>query len=310
MISIYKKITITIAIIIFIVTIADFKYESNFTDYAFNINNTVTNRIESVEKYNYSSSKDLNGNYKFISFNKPVIIAHRGANKFAPENSIPAIEMAGKMGYWGVELDVCSSSDGVLYLLHDGTLNRTTNGTGLITEKISAEIDKLKIDKGTNVSLYPNLRIPRFEDALIECSKYNLTPVFDIKALGQKKRDINTFINIIYKHNYEKKVLIHSFNYNALEYLRSRNKEILVMPTLYTDKKGYGYDFAKSFGYTAVDCSYSMLTKQLVERAHKDGLKVFCWTIDNEVNMQKAINMGVDFIYSNNIYPNYDLIKS
>lgn len=305
-----KKITIIIAIIIFIVISLGFKYSISFTDYVFNNNNVALNGIDSEGKYDYLSSKDLSRNYKFISFNKPIIIAHRGANKFAPENSIPAIEMAGKMGYWGVELDVCSSSDGVLYLLHDGTLNRTTNGTGLITEKTAAEIDKLKIDKGSDMSSYPDLRIPRFEDALIECSKYNLTPVFDIKSLSRKKRDINTLISIIYKHNYEKKVLIHSFNYDALEYLRSRNKEILVMPTLYTDKKGYGYDFAKSFGYTALDCGYSMVTKKLVQRAHKDGLKVFCWTIDNKTQLQNAINMGVDFIYSNNIYPDYDLIKS
>lgn len=307
--SIYNKI-ITIIIVVFIIVDVVIKNNSNLTGYAFNIENNVLNEVDAYRKYNYSSDKELKQSSNFVSFNKITIIAHRGANKFAPENSIPAIDMAGKMGYWGVELDVCSSSDGVLYLLHDGTLNRTTNGNGLITEKTSAQIDKLKIDKGSNISLYTALKIPRFEDALTECSKYNLIPVFDIKLLSQKERDINTLINTIYKHGYEKKVLIHSFNYNALEYLRSKNKEILVMPIIYTNDKAHGYEFAKSFGFTALDFSYSIITKETVQRAHKDGLKVFCWTIDNKADLDKAIKMGVDFIYSDDIYPNYNPIKS
>lgn len=94
-------------------------------------------RINKLNNINYKRKNKIPKKVNnAVMQNEPIVIAHRGANKFAPENSIPAIDIAGKMGYWGVELDVCSSSDGVLYLLHDPTLNRTTNGRGPITKKV------------------------------------------------------------------------------------------------------------------------------------------------------------------------------
>lgn len=285
-------------------------YSTDFTSFTLNTKIKESNWIYPKSKQGSLSAISLRNNYNLISLNKPTIISHRGANKIAPENSMPAIAAAGKMGYWGVELDVCSSSDGVLYLLHDGTLERTTNGQGLITDKTSAQIDKLIINKGSNISLYPDLKIPRFEDALIECSKYNLVPVFDIKLFSKRERDIKTFINIINKHGYEKKVLVHSFNLPALEYLRGKDKEILIMPIVNPEDKVHGYEYVKSFGFTAIDCSYSLLTKEIVQHAHKDGLKVFCWTVDKKEDLNKVIDMGVDFIFSDNIYPDENHIKS
>jgi len=226
--------------------------------------------------------------------NEPIVIAHRGANRFAPENSIPAIDIAGKMGYWGVELDVCSSSDGVLYLLHDPTLNK---------------IDELKIDKGANIAQYPNLKVPRFEEAMAECSKYNLVPIFEIKFLSKRNRDINTFLDLIHEHGYEKKVIVHSFNYPALEYLRSKDNEIRIMPIINPNSRLHGYMYAKSLGAVALDCRQDLLTTKTVQLAHKDGLKVFCWTIDRTQDFKRATKMGVDYIYSDNIYPTKKEVK-
>nr|WP_281063533.1 glycerophosphodiester phosphodiesterase family protein [Clostridium algifaecis] len=149
----------------------------------------------------------INQRYNSINSSKPIIVAHRGASSIDPENSIP-------------------SSDGILYLLHDGTLDRTTNGHGLITSKSSHIVDSLIINNGSNISTYPNLRLPRFENALIECKKDKLTPIFDIKFLSSKDRNLNTFLRIIRKHGYERKLLVHSFNYKDLEYLRSKDKKL------------------------------------------------------------------------------------
>ncbi|MBV4428284.1 glycerophosphodiester phosphodiesterase [Clostridium tyrobutyricum] len=251
----------------------------------------------------YTSAKPIYTSIN-LNFNKPVIIAHRAASGAAPENSIPAIDEASKIGYWGVELDVCSSSDGVLYLLHDGTLDRTTNSHGPISSKTSKEIDKLVINKGPNISNYPNLKLPRFEDALLECKKYNLIPVFDIKFLSNKTRDLNTMLRIIKKHNYSHKLLIHSFNYKDLEYLRKRDKGLILMPMVNPNKELYGYRYIKSFKSTELDCNIDYLNKNLIHKAHKDGLKVFCWTIDNPEELKRALNLGVDFIYSDKFNPN------
>lgn len=307
MIIIYKKIALCILIFctffILLFSRANITTSSNTLSLRSKKNVGLDNSIDK-KKYNYLPITNKNKSYKIIDFNKPTMISHRGANRIAPENSIPAIDEAGKMGYWGVELDVCSSSDGTLYLLHDGTLDRTTSGKGLITKQTSVQIDKLRIAKGSNISLYHNLKIPRFEDALIECSKYKLVPVFDIKLLSNTKRDMNTFISIIDKHGYERKVLVHSWNYSALKYLRSKSKNIIIMPLVNPQDKFHGYEFVKSFGLTALDCSYATLNKNIVKQAHRDGLKVFCWTIDKRKDFNNVINMGVDYIYTDNIPPN------
>ncbi|WP_406542981.1 glycerophosphodiester phosphodiesterase [Clostridium ljungdahlii] len=267
-------------------------------------------RINKLNNINYKRKNKIPKKVNnAVMQNEPIVIAHRGANKFAPENSIPAIDIAGKMGYWGVELDVCSSSDGVLYLLHDPTLNRTTNGRGPITKKSSDEIDELKIDKGANIAQYPNLKVPRFEEALTECSKYNLVPIFEIKFLSRRNRDINTFLDIIHEYGYEKKVIVHSFNYQALEYLKSKDNEIRIMPIINPNSRLHGYMYAKSIGAVALDSRYDFLNKKIVQLAHKDGLKVFCWTIDRRQDFKRAAKMGVDYIYSDTIYPSKQEVK-
>lgn len=272
--------------------------------------NSSNVKINKVDNISYKNNHNiLKKNYDVTMSNEPIIIAHRGANRFAPENSIPAIDIAGKMGYWGVELDVCSSSDGILYLLHDPTLNRTTNGKGPITEKTSDEIDELKIDKGSNIAQYPDLKIPRFEEALRECSRYNLVPIFELKFLSERDRDIDTFLDIIHKYGYEKKIIVHSFNYGALEYLRSRDREIRVMPIINPNSRLYGYKYAKSLGAVGLDCKYDFLTQKIIQIAHKNGLKVFCWTIDRRQDFKRAAKMGVDYIYSDNIYPTKKEVK-
>lgn len=73
----------------------------------------------------------------------PKIVSHRGANRFAPENTFTAADLALRHGADYIELDVRESADGVLYVFHDETLDRTTDGTGPIGHALSSEIDAL-----------------------------------------------------------------------------------------------------------------------------------------------------------------------
>lgn len=303
-----RKIMINIIIILLIALTSE--TNTSISDY-----NNVNKYFSSISREEPKKVPGLKGNYNkllniitwkgqnSVDFNKPILVAHRGASSIAPENSIPAIDEAAKRGYWGVELDICSSSDGVLYLLHDGRLDRTTNGHGLITRKSSYKVNKLIINQGSNISSYPNLKLPRFEDALIECKKYKVVPVFDIKFLSKSHRDLDTFLRIIHKHDYEKKLLVHAFNYRDLEYLRSKDKNIILMPMVNPNSIIHGYNYIKSFGATEIDSNIIYLNKRIVQRAHKDGLKVFCWTVDTRPELNKALNLDVDFIYSDTFYP-------
>ncbi len=85
-------------------------------------------------------------NVDFLDGNHTILVAYRGAHQFAPENTVEAIDQAGKNGYLVVELDVRTSKDGVNFLMHDDSLDRTTNGTGAPEENTMKELEQLKVD--------------------------------------------------------------------------------------------------------------------------------------------------------------------
>ena len=115
--------------------------------------------------------------------NAGLLISHRGACTLAPENSLPAFRLAGELGYWGAECDVSVTKDGFLVLMHDSTVNRTTNGRGLVNSFTLEEIRKLKIDVGANVRYYTDLQVPTLEEFLQICKEYGMTPVIELKIL-------------------------------------------------------------------------------------------------------------------------------
>lgn len=114
-------------------------------------------------------------NVDFLDGNQTILVAHRGAHQFAPENTVEAIDQAGKNGYLAVELDVRTSKDGVNFLMHDDSLDRTTNGTGAPEENTMKELEQLKVDTAD----YPkyqskDVEIPTFDDAIQAVKKNHL----------------------------------------------------------------------------------------------------------------------------------------
>ncbi|UUP15651.1 glycerophosphodiester phosphodiesterase [Nitratireductor thuwali] len=97
---------------------------------------------------------------------KPLVVCHRGASHHAPENTFAAADKAIELGADYVELDVRESADGVLYVMHDRTVDRTTNGSGQIAAMSSAEIDRL--DAGSWFgSDFAGEKVPRLSDYLV-----------------------------------------------------------------------------------------------------------------------------------------------
>jgi glycerophosphoryl diester phosphodiesterase len=114
-----------------------------------------------------------------------VIVAHRGANHLAPENTIAATEKCIELGVAYVEIDVRTSKDGVFYILHDKTLDRTTNGTGAIAERNSEYIDNL--DAGSWFSPdFAGQHVPKLKPYL-ERFKGKIKVYFDVKGADLSK---------------------------------------------------------------------------------------------------------------------------
>ncbi|KAM9769723.1 glycerophosphodiester phosphodiesterase 1 [Menidia menidia] len=114
---------------------------------------------------------------------KVSVVAHRGGGHDAPENTIAAIREASKNGATGVELDLEFSSDGVPILMHDDTVDRTTNGSGPLSQMRFAELRKLDLAAKHRLrDKFAGERIPTLEEAVEECLKLQLTIYFDVKG--------------------------------------------------------------------------------------------------------------------------------
>lgn len=111
------------------------------------------------------------------------VVAHRGGGHDAPENTIAAIREASKNGATGVELDLEFTADGVPILMHDASVDRTTNGSGLLSQMKLSELGKLDASAKHRLrDKFAGEKIPTLEEAVEECIKLQLTIYFDVKG--------------------------------------------------------------------------------------------------------------------------------
>lgn len=241
----------------------------------------IKNQINILDKKIEDKQNELD-----VSINKIKMIAHRGFSSQAPENTIPSYELAGMKNYWGAECDVLETSDGHFVLMHDNTVDRTTNGTGSVYNMTLEQIKALTVDINAD---YNNVKVPTLEEYLICCKKYSLVPVIEIKLMI----DLERFLNAIKEYDYENSCMVISFNNDVLKGLRALSKNIKLQTLNFVSiEECVEYDFD-------IDISISDITEELVKDAHNNGLKVNVWTVDDKQVMDNLINMNVDYITTN-----------
>lgn len=258
----------------------------------------ASNLIETVAEHSASLSEMAKLTDIFTNARTTKFIGHRGLSAIAPENTIPSWELAAKCGMWGAECDIYTTSDGVWVVMHDTTVDRTTNGTGLVSSFTLNQIKALTIDTGNNISLYPNLKVSTFEEYLITCKKSKLVPVVEIKATDNES-NYDTLVELIRRYGYEESIIIISFDYAALQKIRNRSSKIMIqyLSSITTDN----INRVIELGNAGLDVSYTDITttKDNIELAHKNGILINCWTVDDHQIAKTLINYGVDFITSN-----------
>lgn len=155
------------------------------------------------------------GDYNVLAIN------HRGYCTVAPENTIPAYILSKEKGYNYVECDVSFTSDGVAVLLHDGTIDRTSDGTGNISEMTYAEA--LQYDFGSwKSSAYAGTKIPTFEEFIRLCKNVGLHPYIELKSNGAyTEAQIASIVDTVKRHRMQGNVTYISFNYDYLVYVKN-----------------------------------------------------------------------------------------
>lgn len=224
--------------------------------------------------------------------------AHRGASGYFPENTMMAFEKAIEMNCTGIETDVQMTKDGVLVLIHDEHVDRTTNGTGLVKDYTFSELNKL--DAGSFLSSsFSKCRIPTVEELINFVEDKNIIINFEIKTGIVFYENIEEkLIELIYKHKMENKVILSSFNHYSMVECKKISKHIktglLYMAGLYEPEI-----YCQHTGADALHPFYMAINKEIVSAAHKKGLLVNPYTVNHEKAMKTMLDAGVDGIITN-----------
>jgi glycerophosphoryl diester phosphodiesterase len=231
---------------------------------------------------------------------RPLIFAHRGASKAAPENTLPAFEAAMRLGADGVETDVQYSSDGAMVIFHNTTLEKTSTGTGRVTAYTLAELRQLDAGSWFDPT-FAGTRIPTLDEAL-ELLKGKLLINVELKVLDSLRSGLGAdAVRAIRAHDMADQVVISSFNPFALRGAKQAGPEIECALLLAHDLPGW-MRWGVTRRYSRADGLHpdlEMVNETYLAHAQKLGLPVRVWTVDDEAAVRRLIGLGVDAIITN-----------
>jgi glycerophosphoryl diester phosphodiesterase len=219
------------------------------------------------------------------------VVGHRGAAAVEPENTLRGIRYALSLGVERVEIDVHLSKDGALVVMHDATVDRTTNGTGKIADLTLSEIKQLDAGKGERV---PTLQ--EVVDVFKEAWAQGCTTLLQIELKGEGTAAPT--VEAVKRNGIEDKVVLTCFNAERLAEAQRLLPQALfgfLTSTLEPDP----IEIALKIGAGAVHLRHDLASREWVERTHAAGLQARVWNIDDVERMKWAIALGVDGIGSN-----------
>lgn len=221
-------------------------------------------------------------------------IAHRGFSAVYPENTLLSFNKALELGVDHLELDLQVTFDGHLVVMHDRTVDRTTNGSGEVSDLSLAEIREL--DAGVwRGDAFAGERVPTYED-VIEKLDAPAVLVTELKFRGND--DIRKVIDTIESHGVADRVVISSFDLDKLPELRRQAPDLPTTALLQTDDTTIEQkiELTKRLGCDTIGPRCSDTTKELVDAAHEAGLIVRAWGLgrDEGPELRRMIALGVD----------------
>lgn len=218
-------------------------------------------------------------------------IAHRGASGYAPENSFTAFEKALSMGADMIELDVRTCATGELAVIHDTTLNRTTNGDGLVDRAAADDLAALDAGDGRGVPLLS--QVITLVDRQIPIN-------IELKGRGAADGAAALLSRYIDKGWRSGDFLVSSFNLWEVRRFRELLPSVEVGALLGTLPLGLAGE-AEILGAQSVNPSLELVCPELIEDAHRRGMKVFVFTVNREDDLEEMHRLGVDGVFCN--YP-------
>jgi glycerophosphoryl diester phosphodiesterase len=236
--------------------------------------------------------------------------AHRGFSGQSPENTLTAFRAAIDAGADMVELDVHLTRDNEVVVIHDDTLERTTNGKGNVAEKTLAELKDLDAGSWFN-SRFAGERIPTLAEVLeiarnrilvnIELKKGKNFP-YTMAELADRT------LAVVEKAGMTGQVLFSSFDPAAVNRIREKNP---LLPIALIVEKPWEKpeDLGAGTRYPTLNCRTTVLNEENIRRAHTAGIRVHVWTVNTKEMMEKFIALGVDGVITNHPDILIDVLK-
>ncbi|HET9126775.1 MAG TPA: glycerophosphodiester phosphodiesterase [Propionibacteriaceae bacterium] len=229
----------------------------------------------------------------------PQVWGHRGASDRAPENTLPAFELAVRAGADGIELDVQRSADGALVVCHDETVERTSDGEGAIVDLTLDELRSLDFSNG--MEAFAGTRIPLLAEVFELMRPTGLLVNVELKDSEEPYPGMAAqALALAADMGVSDRVIWSSFNHHTLLAIRDADPAaptgVLVVEPLVDI-----WAYARRLGASAVHPYHRALRlmPDAVERCHAAGVRVNTWTVNSPADLADMAKLGVDVVISN-----------
>ncbi|OLP65785.1 putative glycerophosphoryl diester phosphodiesterase 1 [Bacillus pumilus] len=256
----------------------------------------------------------LSAHENLLSPDRILTVAHRGASGYAPEHTLAAYQLATKMNADYLELDLQMTKDGHLIVMHDETVDRTTNGTGWVKDLTLAEIKRLDAGTWFNEAYpdrqnthYTGQRVLTLDEVLryfgkrenyyIETKKPDLYPQMEEKLLATLKKH-----HLLGKHSRKGQVIIQSFSQDSLLKLQQLAPHVPKVQLLDRDQMASITDdqlnWIKKYA-VGIGPNFRALTPENVKQVRSHGLLLHPYTVNNEADMTRLLQYGITGLFTN-----------
>jgi glycerophosphoryl diester phosphodiesterase len=241
-----------------------------------------------LKKINYTKTPlEMKAFFYFSRMNKILKIGHRGAKGYEPENTLISFEKAIEMGADGIELDVHLSQDGHLIVIHDETIDRTTNGKGIVNQLTLQELKSFKINE--------KYTIPTLEEVLDLVNQRCFVNI-ELKNQDTAEKVVQLIEHYISNKNWNQThFLVSSFDWNALQQVRFLNENIRIGVLTETDLD-LAISFSRFLKAEALHPDFQLLTDDYVSKIKEKGIQVFPWTVNEIEDVERMKSFKVDGI--------------
>ena len=235
---------------------------------------------------------------------KTLIIAHRGACGYAPENTMEAFRMALEMGADGIELDIHLTSDGQVVVCHDEKIDRTSNGQGEITSYTLDELRSMDFGYHFYGKERRGIKLPTLDEVYELIAPTNMIVNVEIKS--SDPAIIPACYEAAKRHGMEKRVIYSSFDHFQIGRMKEYDPDTFIAP-LYNFNMLKPWNYCKDIDAKASHPKFTQIRKieDYVKECHERGIRVHTWTANTEEDIRFLLDAGVDAIITN--YPDVAL---